>query len=178
VKFLQFHFKPPLKKWTSLGFVVLSFGSSALAVDLTALQSAFVFQLPKYFEWPTAPKEQVLVCVSGDAPFGDTLKALSIGKSLNGIPYKVETTNGDVATLKKCQIVVVGSENHSASAGSGLKDLPILTVKLAGGKESGEAMLHFFLEGEKLRFSVSEKWLQSSGLKAGAQIMKLAKRVE
>jgi len=154
----------------------------AQSVSEYQVKAAYLFNFAKFIQWPPEAfandQSPLFLCIVGEDPFGQPLDGIVQGKAINGHALIVRrTTNLD--DLKTCQIVFIGSGDK--------KRLSELLRRLKGSNALavGESRdftgmgggIQFYLENDRIRFSINVDALQRAHLTASSKLLALAKIV-
>lgn len=146
------------------------------------VKAAFLYNFAKFVEWPPeafqSEKAPVTFCVFGHDPFGSALDEVIRGKTINSRELLVRRTN-ELPDLKACHLVFVsGRENQRQSEIiNSLKGSSALVVGESEDFAERGGGIQFFLEENKIRFSVNVDAVQRAGLKVSSKLLSLARIV-
>ena len=140
-----------------------------------AVKAAFLPRFARYVAWPgraLADAPAVQLCVIGSDPFGRMLDQAVSGQTVDGKPIVVRR----MATPDRaqgCHLAFV--QGRGASTGqvlASLRHLPVLTETDArSGTHRG--MIHFVVEGGRVRFFIDEADATAKGLGVSARLLAL-----
>lgn len=164
--------------------VLLSLASGALpAAPPPAeyqIKAAYLLNFARYVEWPAArlaAAQALRVCVLGRDPFGGALSALE-GRQINGREVRVRQLEG-VDQAGECHVVFI-SDSEERRLGPMLRTLAsrglLLVSDLDGFAEAGGS-IGLVTEDGRVRFDINQTSLQRDGLRASAQLLRLARNV-
>jgi hypothetical protein len=157
-------------------------GLLAQSINEYQVKAAYLFNFAKFIQWPpeafASDQAPLFLCIVGEDPFGQPLDGIVQGKTINGHTLIVRRiTNLD--DLKTCQIVFIGSGDK--------KRLSELLRRLKGSNALavGESRdftgmgggIQFYLENDRIRFSINVDALQRAHLTASSKLLALAKIV-
>ncbi len=144
------------------------------------IKAAYLLNFARYVEWPAArlpPAQALRICVLGRDPFGGALSALE-GRQVNGREVRVRQLEG-ADQAGDCHVVFIAeSEERRLAAmlrtlsGRGL----LLVSDIDGFVEAGGGIGLVTEEG-RVRFDINQASLQRDGLRASAQLLRLARSV-
>ena len=144
------------------------------------IKAAYLLNFARYVEWPAArlaAAQALRVCVLGRDPFGGALSALE-GRQMNGRDVHIRQLDG-VDQAGECHVVFISdSEERRLAAmlrtlsGRGL----LLVSDIDGFVEAGGGIGLVTEEG-RVRFDINQASLQRDGLRASAQLLRLARSV-
>jgi hypothetical protein len=118
------------------------------------------------------------VCVFADPGFQLRLKRTLNGELVRGRPIDVtEYHNGD--DLKACHLLYfdAGHLDRAAARLPALKALPVLTVGEGGRFLQQGGMIAFFVEGDRVRFDISRRGVEASGLVVSSKLLRVARQI-
>lgn len=144
------------------------------------IKAAFIYNFFKFVEWPTnaAGRANWNLCLVGSNPFGDALEAID-GRMAQGKPLLVlRDVKGEA--LKACNMVFISEKDavrlqtllHSMSGSA------VLTVGEGAEFTENGGMVGLMLLNEKLVFEVNLEPAQNTGIRFGAQLLRLARSVK
>lgn len=137
------------------------------------VKAAFLFNFLKFVEWPAAHNDSPWVIgVLGRDPFGETLDRTVRGRSVNGRPVEVRRY-ARPSDVRDCQILFIGRAEFERV---GVLVQPgLLTVGEASGFLKAGGVINFYLEDNRVHFEIRPEVARVSGLRVGAQLLKLGK---
>lgn len=144
------------------------------------IKAAFIYNFFKFVEWPAAAANRPAwnLCVAGADPFGEALDAVD-GRMAQGKPVQVlREVKGEA--LKACHMVFTTEKEatrlqamlHSVSGSA------VLTVGEGAAFTENGGMVGLMLLNEKLVFEVNLEPAQNTGVRFGAQLLRLARSVK
>jgi len=146
------------------------------------VKAAFLLNFARFVQWPSDAFEgdsaPITFCVFRQDPFGSALADITQGKSINNRALLVRHVQ-NLADLKSCQIVFVSDVAD--------KDLPAIldTLKASSALVVGESDgfaergggIQFYLEAEKVRFSVNVDATKRARPNVSSKLLALARIV-
>jgi hypothetical protein len=167
-----------------LALVVLLSAASLPAADVSPseykLKAAFLFHFSQFVDWPAnasvGKQAPFVIGVLGRNPFGTDLEQTIRGKIVGARPLQIREFGSLADATNHCQILFISSSEQQRfpEIFSRLAGLNILTVGEADNFGDAGGMIHFVLEGTKIRFRVNETEATRSGLKISAKLLSLA----
>jgi hypothetical protein len=162
------------------GCIVLASAGTAVAQDVTAaaLKAAFVYQMPKFIEWPAgaiAAAGPFSVCVLGDPPTTEAFERVMKGLKYEGRPINVSRVSS-AALVQGCHALYVAPGTPQVSSIlADLREHPVLTVSDVEGftKLGGVAQLYY--ESGKLRMFINLPAAQRAKLRFSSHLLRLSK---
>jgi hypothetical protein len=142
------------------------------------LKAAFLFNFAKFIEWPPGvfldSKSPMILCTFDDDAFGLVLDEIVRAKTINGRAIVVRQMKKAEA-LRACQVVFVGAAENELL--EGLKGSTTLFVSdIPGSAEKGGG-IEFYLEDNKMRFSINVDAVQRAHLAISSKLLTLARIV-
>ncbi|MEQ1601791.1 MAG: YfiR family protein [Methylophilaceae bacterium] len=144
------------------------------------IKAAFIYNFFKFVEWPSTAASRTTwnLCVAGTDPFGDALDAID-GRMAQGKPVQIlREVKGEA--LKGCHMVFT-AEKEAAKLQSMLHQVStsaVLTVGEGAMFTENGGMVGLLLLNEKLVFEVNLEPAQRTGIRFGAQLLRLAQSVK
>jgi hypothetical protein len=170
-----------LKRFFSLFFI--SFLSAAVVAQVSEqeanLKAAFIYNFTKYIDWGKYnDRSQFVIDVLGDAPITGSLQQIATDNTVNDKPIVVhiidnpsQATNCDILFISRnCRFTL---DKILPEVGKG-----VLTISEEPGYANQGTAFNFIIVNNKLKFEANLKAISLAGLKAGSQLLKLAKIVE
>lgn len=144
------------------------------------LKAAFLFHFSQFVDWPARSfsdgQAPFVIGVLGNNPFAADLEQTIHGKIVGNHLLTVKQFHSLAEVATNCQILFISSSEQArlpeiflSLAGSN-----ILTVGEADNFGEAGGMIHFVLEGTKIRFRVNEVAATRAGLKISAKLLNLA----
>lgn len=170
-----------LKRFLFL-LLITSFGGGLIAQTSeqeSNLKAAFIYNFTKYIDWGNYnDKNAFVIGVLGDAPIANSLEQISRDNTVNNKPIVVKILDRP-SQAADCDILFI-SKTSDYSLSSILPRLRkgVLTISEQPGYAEQGTAFNFFITNNKLKFEANLKAISSAGLKAGSQLLKLAKIVE
>lgn len=144
------------------------------------LKAAFLFHFSQFVDWPANSfadnQAPFVIGVLGKNPFGADLDQTIHGKIVGSRKLMVREFGSIAEATNNCQILFISSSEQQKFPEiiSSLAGSKILTVGEADNFGDAGGMIHFVLEGTKIRFRVNEGAAIRSGLKISAKLLSLA----
>lgn len=152
------------------------------------VKAAYLYNFGKFIEWPDTafegPNSAFVIAVVGSDPFGRILDETVSNKRVGDRPIRVVRLDwakeDHRRELRRCHLVFVPGDwspdaervrNHCAGR-------PILVVGDRDDYVLKGGMIGFVLESGRIRFELSREALDRAGLRAGAQLLKLARIID
>ena len=157
-------------------FIVLSGKAMCQHMEQEAnLKAAFIYNFTKYVEWDkTLPDVEFIIAVIGTSEMDKPLIELARNNLVAGKKILVKHFDKP-EDITYCHILFI-PQNSAFSLRSILEriDKNVLTISEHPGFGKQGAAFNFVVVNDKLKFEANLKALNSAGLKAGAQLLKLA----
>jgi hypothetical protein len=164
-----------------LYIILLSFSATALkAQEQEAnLKAVFIYNFINYIDWDTThPSESFVIGIIGSSAVTKQLILIAHDKTVKNKKIIVKVFDSP-EQITDCQILFIPKE-HPFSLQSILEvtDRGTLTVSEEEGYAKEGTAFNFVIRDDKLKFEANLKAINSAGLKAGSQLLKLAKIVQ
>lgn len=145
------------------------------------VKAAFLYNFTKFVEWPapSPPDEPFRLCALADPVFIAALDRTIAEESVGGRRlFRAEARSEEAA--RRCAILYVGSgyAEQGAPLLAAVRDLPVLTVGDGAQFVKHGGAIGFLLENNRVRFDISLRAVQRSGLKASSKLLRVARTVE
>jgi hypothetical protein len=129
---------------------------------------------PSAFDSQQAP---IRICILGKNPFED-FDVLIKDKIVKGRSITVEHIH-DIRRANRCHILFVSKseKGYQATIFAYVKQYPILTVSDIKNFVARGGMIQFVHCGKKVRFIINRKAMQNVGIKASANLLRVAKEI-
>ena len=143
------------------------------------LKAAFIYNFTKYIDWGNYnDRNEFVIDVLGDTTIAHSLKQIAKEKTINDKPIVVHVLENPSQAVD-CDILFI-SKNCRFTLD---KILPlvgkgVLTISEQPGYARHGTAFNFIVVNNKLKFEANLKAISSAGLKAGSQLLKLAKIIE
>ena len=162
----------------SCGCLLAALPAHATDTDdrLTRFKAVFLYNFIDYVHWPEEHTSGAFkVGILGSSPLELSLREIAKKKKAWGHPLQVDVFD-QVEELRPCHLLFISPEHSSqvAELSARLSASSVLTVTDAPGMAAQGAAINFVLKKGKLKFEVNRESLARAGLKASAQLLKLA----
>ena len=167
-------------KWKSLAIgmltmvIILGLGNAkASGQSLGKYQALYVYNFTKYIQWPKAD-QQLIIGVLGSGEINRELEKMVIAKGGSKLKL-VKLSSFD--NLNDCNIIFLAKDEESSldlvlEKTQGKSILIISENEKSVEKGAG---ISFFLEKNKLRFSINKSAVEARNLKISSNLLVLAK---
>ena len=144
------------------------------------VKAAFLYNVGKFVEWPKNGSENnafLTLCVLGYDPFQEKLAALE-GKTIKGKKIIVKRI-AFVSEAKNCDILFISSSEKTriSQIVKELANQPILTVGDTDSFAEKGVMINFYIENDRIKFTINTKAAERSDVKIHSNLLRLAKIV-
>jgi uncharacterized protein DUF4154 len=156
--------------------------SQSTATTEYDLKLAFLLNFAKFVEWPSDafPNEKapITLCVFGTDPFGRSLDEIVQGKTANNREFAIRRT-AKPEDLRGCQIIFISDAERErlAEVFESLKRSSVLLVGESDGFAPRGGCIQFYLEDNKVRFSINVDAVQRARLTVSSKLLALARIV-
>ena len=146
------------------------------------VKAAFLFNFAKFVDWPpnSFPDEKtpIAVCIFRYDPFGSALDDIIRGKNIDNRPF-VKRRIDEIGELKACQIVFVSAREDKLLPDilNNLKGASALVVGEGENFAERGGEIQFYLENNRMRFTVNVDAVQRARLSISSKLLTLAKIV-
>jgi len=163
------------------GLVIgLSFKSLAQeAPSEYQVKAAFMFNFAKFVEWPPEAfadtNSPIVLGILGKNVFGNDLEKTIRDRKVNSHAFQF-TNFTSTADATNCHILFVSpsEKDNYAKIVNSLHNASVLTVSEADGFIKAGGMINFKLEGNNVRFEISDEAAKKAGLKVSSKLLSLA----
>lgn len=145
------------------------------------VKAAFVSSVMKFVQWPeSAPlssQKQVRIAVLGSGA-GAVVAASLQGATLKGLPIVVHSYDR-ASDLQACHVLYVAAEAEKelAAALRAVEGRAVLTITEVDAEAPPASVINIVVIDTKLAFQVNLDVADKSGIRLGANLLSLAKRV-
>jgi hypothetical protein len=145
--------------------------------DETQVKAAFLINVGLFAEWPAGAMtgQGFVVAIFGDDALASALEQSARGKKAQGRELLVKRLAGNDDSCA-CQVLFLSQSDGRRSTEwlRTVKASPVLTVGETPAFLRDGGALRFYVESERLRFSVNQENAQRAGLRLSSQLLKLA----
>lgn len=159
----------------------VGFADEAAQPSEYQLKAAFIFNFAKFIEWPppaaSNQESPFKIGVIGENPFGGELEKVIRGKIVSGRTFIVKQIK-NLSEIKSCQILFISQSERKrvqeiireAENGS------VLTISEVDRFMQSGGIIHFIMEGNKVRFEINDAAARKVGLRISSKLLNLARR--
>jgi hypothetical protein len=174
-------------KWSiTLCLLTVLIGSLTYAAVLLTpkeyqVKAVYLFNFSKFINWPASAfdnsRTPIRICVLGKNPFDD-FDRLVKGKKVQKRRITVEHLS-DYRQANRCHILFVSKseKGNQAAILAYTQQYPILTVSDIRNFVVRGGMIQFYIRGRKVRFMIDPETVQEAGIRASANLLRVAKIV-
>lgn len=165
-----------------IAIALMPSGASSDSDQSLQAEAACLVNLPRFIQWPSTafegPESPFVIGIVGKNPFGIDLAQLAYRSSARGRTFDVRQFHSR-DDLRACQILFIGSKDEKlvTQIVVSLSRSSVLTVSDAAGFLDWGGMIELSNRGDQVRFAVNDGAARSVGIKAGANLLKLASEV-
>jgi YfiR/HmsC-like len=158
--------------------LLLSLPTVALGgqVDEYDVKAAFLLNFAKFVQWPPGTSSHNLViCIVGDDPFGNTIDRLVRGKSAAQRPLEVRRLK-EPRDAQSCHIAFVRAAEHEKASKllAGVSELPVLTVGDAEDFADRGGVVSLPVEDGRVGLVINVGAAERAQLKISATLLSIA----
>jgi len=169
---------------TSLSLLGIIY-TNAAAVEEYQLKAVFLYNLTKGFiTWPKTlfadSKLPFYICILGLDPFGEVIEDTIKGQTtLENRSLNIERITQNLTNLPDCHILFISKSEQTRlpKIFNLTSPYPILTVSDIENFAQRGGMVEFFTFQNKVRLVINSCALEKVGLKANANLLRLAKLI-
>ncbi len=143
---------------------------------LVRFKAVFIYKFFDYVEWPESESAGAFkIGILGESLLEEPLREISEKRSAGGRKIAIEVYR-NIEALGKCHVLFISSA-HSKEIEEVLQrlgDRSVLTISDAVGVADRGVGINFVMVKGKLKFEINRQALKRAGLRASAQLLKLA----
>jgi len=161
------------------GLIVAAANVHAQKPSEYRVKAAYLYGFGRFVDWPaTAPaaaEKAFVVCVLGDDPFGRLLDEVATDAVMKDKPVEIRRISR-VEESGSCHTLFIGASEGSRLGRilDSLGERPVLTVSDAPGFAERGGMIGFFLDDNRVRFTVNLAATQEAGLRMNSELLRVA----
>jgi hypothetical protein len=143
------------------------------------VKAAFLFHFAQLVEWPagalSASDQSIYLCIFDDEPHRRELENTIEGKPVGARLLHVRILDQKQNT-QGCNILFLSRDEARRQAAilRSVHDLPVLTVGETNEFLAEGGMIHFHLDGDKIRFDINAADADASHLRISSRLLLLA----
>jgi hypothetical protein len=153
--------------------------ATAQEVSAPALKAAFVYQLPKFTEWPTgaiAAGSSFSLCTIGDDSMAEAFERIMKGQDYGGHRIAVVRLAAG-APVQGCHVLYVAQGTPKAEAVlAEVRERPILTISDIEGFSKLGGITQLYFDGGQLRLYIDVAAATRAKLKFSSRLLSLSKK--
>ncbi|MEK8015696.1 MAG: YfiR family protein [Candidatus Parabeggiatoa sp.] len=159
----------------------LTYAAVLLTPKEYQVKAVYLFNFSKFINWPASAfdnsRTPIRICVLGKNPFED-FDRLVKGKKVQKRRITVEHLS-DYRQANRCHILFVSKseKGNQAAILAYTQQYPILTVSDIRNFVVRGGMIQFYIRGRKVRFMIDPDTVQEAGIRASANLLRVAKIV-
>jgi hypothetical protein len=167
-------------------FMTISFVVAPLRSDEThspteyEVKAAFIYNFARYIQWPKESdnNKPFVIAVLGKDPFGAALDDAVRGQKVQGRPVVIKRFT-KIDDVSDCDILFVcaSESGHLQQIFAALHHAPVLTIGDVDRFAELGGMINLTTEESRIRFEMNVQAIERAGLKAGSQLLRLARIV-
>jgi YfiR/HmsC-like len=175
----------PSRRFNRLLLIIIIFlniGSYAQTEQVSEyqLKAAYLFNFLKFVQWPDSVFQNnsspIIIGILGQDPFGSTLDKIIHNEKIDNHPIIIKRYTS-LDQLDYCHALFVSS-SEQGNVQKVLKDIgnsSILTVSDIDDFGTNGGDIGFYIENNKLRFTINIKSLKQADIKISSRLLRLAK---
>jgi hypothetical protein len=184
----NFIFYSLIFKWLQLTMILFMLSSTGVSYAAPKkakeyqVKAVFLYNFANFIRWPRTAfgnyRAPFNICILGKDPFQQALDATVKNERVNRRAVKVKRLNNRFNT-DGCQILFISRSKaaHLTRILKFVRKRPILTVSDIDDFVARGGMVQFFKYRRRIRFYIAPDILKKSGLKASANLLRVAKIV-
>jgi hypothetical protein len=146
--------------------------SAATESDKKAL---FVYNIPNYVVWPGSVKApKFLIGIVGESPLNAAIASHIYGKKINSLPAIVEPYIPAPGKFYHVVLVAKSKEKEFHKIKKDLQNQPVLLMTENPYLEKAGAHICFYVDGDKVKFTVNKTAIEKSGMDVGDMLLKFS----
>lgn len=166
--------------WCAVGWSP-SRGADSSAAEYTA-KAGLICSFAKFVDWPTNAfhddQSPLVIGVFGNNPFGNKLETAARGKRIRGRTIEVRIVRTAAEAGSTHLLFISSSQERSArECLRTLSQRPVLTVGESSAFPEAGGIITIVRDSERLRFDISLRSSESTGLRISAQMLSVARKV-
>jgi hypothetical protein len=176
-----------LRRWPRMPALVALAGILPVVIQAQKpaeyeVKAAYLYGFGRFVEWPAdvpaAARDAFVVCVLGDDPFGRDLDDVTAGAVMKKRPVSIRRISKPDESGPCHTLFISASEDvRMGKILEALGHRPMLTVSDAPRFAQRGGMIGFFLDGERVRFTVNLAAAQAAGLRLNSELLRVAATV-
>jgi hypothetical protein len=168
--------------FAALGIPLWAQTSGPSASPEYLIKAGFTYNFAKLMQWPDAafphPDSPIVIGVLGADSFGNTLRDVLAGKTVNGRGFVVKHVKLG-PEVRDCNILFVSASEtaHLDEMFRIIKGLPILTIGETPNFAHRGGIINFVLEDDKVHFEVNVEAAKQADITISSRLLALARIV-
>jgi hypothetical protein len=153
--------------------------SAGQDVTAPALKAAFIYQLPKFTEWPAgaiAPGIPFSICVLGDPNVADAFERMMRGRDYGGRRIALSRLGSGGPTNGCHTLYVAEGTSRVAAILAEVRERPVLTISDMEGFTELGGITQLYFDAGQLRLFIDAAAAHRAQLKISSRLMLLSKR--
>jgi hypothetical protein len=152
-------------------------GSQLEAAPASSIRAGMLVNFVKFTDWPpeSGAGTQLTLCVVDDPAVAEALETMTRGRSIERRQLVLKRMKLD-GPLAECQLLYVAGVNRDKTRQllARVKDAPVFTVSDFEEFAPLGGVVHFFVQGGRMRFAVNPAAAQRARLKLSSQLLGVA----
>jgi hypothetical protein len=150
--------------------------AGAIAEPEIRVKAMFLYNFARFTEWPADAGSPLTFCVLGDDRLDRELETVLRGKTVadRALAVRHVTSANQIAD---CRVIYIGrsERNRTTQVVRSVQGKAVLVVSEYPEAGAGGATINFFMEQDKMRFSVSLAAASDAGVVISSTLLRLAK---
>jgi hypothetical protein len=161
-----------------------TFGQEAPTSEFD-VEAACLYHFAEFVTWPSeafaATNSPIVIGILGDDPLGAALEPTVRNKTFEGHPFQIlRPDTKSLLEIKRCHILFIcaSERRRIPETLEALQHSPVLTVSRVDRFIQLGGMVHFLLEGKRVRFEIEDDRARKAGLRLSSKLLRLARPKE
>jgi hypothetical protein len=151
------------------------------AAPASVIRAGMLVNFARFVEWPAdhGPGNTLVLCVVEDAAVADALEDLVRGRSLEHRALTVRRLKFDGA-MRECHLLYASGLNRQRASLllERVKDASVFTVSDFEQFAPMGGVVHFFVQGSRMKFAINPAAAQRARLKISSQVLSVGSIVK
>lgn len=147
---------------------------------INQVKAVFLYNFTQFVSWPPdafpGSNSPFVIGIVGQNPFSTYLEKVVDGETVSGRPIEIRYYS-NVTEIKHCQILFINNLNYRDVLRE-LAGKPVLTVGDRENFARSGGMIGFYLDKNKIRFSINQKQAKATNITISSKLLRLAQVVE
>lgn len=143
------------------------------------LKAVFLYNFAQFTEWPAntfaETNSPIVIGIVGPDPFGSVLEETIRGENVAGHPFAVQHY-ARAADIKTCHMLFITQPaiREANEILNAVKGKPVLTVSDIDTPATGQVMIRFIVENNKVHFRINAEAARAANLTLSSKLLRVA----